>query len=155
MSLADALATPLLCAALGYLALHDIRTRRLPDAITYPLIVVGLGLAVLRDGSWPMAELIGAAAGFAVFALLGEGYFRLRGVDGLGLGDAKLTAAAGAWLGWVALPLLVLGASVPALCYALARRRETAEGLAFGPWICAAFAVLWGLRLMGAGPLSP
>ena len=51
---------------------------------------------------------IGAAAGFAVFWSIGAAYRRYRGRDGLGGGDAKLLAAAGAWVGWQGLPLVVL-----------------------------------------------
>ena len=70
--------------------------------------------------------------------------FRLTGEDGLGLGDAKLLAAAGAWLGWRDLPVLIVLAAVSALVFALAMRTRK---IPFGPWLAAVFWVLWILRV--------
>ena len=147
--LLDFLLTPVLAVMLFRLARTDQHSGRLPDAITLPLIGLGLGLAVLRHSSFPIAEVIGALAGFAVFWAFGAVYFRLRGQDGLGLGDAKLLAAAGAWLGWGALPVLVLVATLGALAFALVTRRRARDPVAFGPWLALAFWVLWVIGLSG------
>ena len=149
MTTADLISTPILLILLAYISWIDIRSFRLPDRLTLPLIAAGLALAILRDHTLPAAELLGCIAGFTVFAALGEGFFRLRGVDGLGLGDAKLLAAAGAWLGWPALPWLVLLSAVPALIVALVRPGRGGVRIAFGPWLAAAFAATWLLRLAG------
>ena len=128
------------------LALIDLRTWRLPDALTLPL--VGLGVAASTQGLLPtnlLGALIGAATGFAVLAGIGWGYRQFRGRDGLGLGDAKLLAAAGAWLGVESLPWLVLIAAVLGLALALVRtqpvRAETA--VPFGPPLAVAFWCLF------------
>jgi leader peptidase (prepilin peptidase) / N-methyltransferase len=96
-------------------------------------------------------SLIGAALGFAVFALIATMYRRWRGHDGLGLGDAKLLGAAGAWVGWTGLPSIVLIASLAALVVALpmAMRvagRTTQHEVAFGPYLAGAtwITVLYG-----------
>lgn len=122
----------------------DLRSRRLPDQLTLGLVAVGLVLPVLVTGTGLAERLIGAGVGYLLFWAIGEGYFRWRGEDGLGLGDAKLFAAAGAWLGYADLPLVLLVATLPALGVALVRRE--ARGIAFGPWLSASFGVLWLIR---------
>ena len=142
--IADFLATPVLATVLAALTRIDVREHRLPDRLTLPLLVLGLALAAGRTASVPFAELAGASAGFLLFWALGEVHYRLRGIEGLGLGDAKLLAAAGAWLGWRDLPALILIAALGGLAAAFLhwdRRR-----IAFGPWLALAFLVLWLLR---------
>ena len=157
-TLALALVEPpssLIAALLGWwllaLALIDLLSWRLPDALTLPLIVAGIAAAAL--GMLPTVDLFqalaGAAIGYLALAGIGWAYRRLRGRDGLGLGDAKLLAAAGAWLGVESLPWLVLISAVLGLALALARtqpvRAETA--VQFGPPLALAF---WGLFLAQA-----
>lgn len=113
-------------AVLGWmllaLAMLDVRHLWLPDRLTLPLL--GLGLAAgLAGAEPPVADrLIGAAAAYLLLAGIGEAYLRLRGRIGMGGGDPKLFAAIGAWLGWHALPLVLLAASLGGLAAALALR---------------------------------
>ena len=88
--------------------------------------------------------MIGAGAGYGVFAIMGAAHFRATGREGLGLGDAKLLGAAGAWLGWYDLPLLVALAALGALAFAALFRHRR---VAFGPWLAGAFWALWVLRI--------
>lgn len=130
------------------LALTDLRHFLLPDLLTLPLIPAGLAVATLIDPSNLPNHGIGAAAGYLVFALIRSLYARLRGREGLGLGDAKLLAAAGAWLSWPALPSVVLLAGLGALVATLARRAAGAEVAAdervpLGTWLCAAIWLVW------------
>jgi leader peptidase (prepilin peptidase)/N-methyltransferase len=105
-------------AALLVLALLDARHLWLPDAITLPLIVLGLAAAwVLPDIAWP-ERAAGAALGWAALEGLRRTYRRLRGRDGMGGGDPKLLAAIGAWLGIAALPGVVLTAALCGLGWA-------------------------------------
>lgn len=131
-----------LLAFLVPLAWIDYRQYRLPDVLTLPLILIGLVLSLAGLGPEPLDAAIGAMVGFAVFWGLGTFYFEVRQVDGLGLGDAKLAAAAGAWLGWQMLPVFVLMASLSGLVFALATGRGAHQKIAFGLWLCASFAVL-------------
>lgn len=131
-----------LLAFLVPLAWSDCRRYRLPDVLTLPLILIGLTLSLAGFGPAPVDAAIGATVGFAVFWALGALYFQVRQVDGLGLGDAKLAAAAGAWLGWQMLPGFVLMASLSGLAFALATGRDAQKKFAFGVWLCASFAVL-------------
>lgn len=99
------------------LILLDAEHYWLPDALTLPLLGLGLWL-----GHGAFADrLIGAIGGGALFFLLAAGYRRLRHREGLGMGDVKLIAALGAWLGWQALPPLILGAAVIGLLWASSR----------------------------------
>lgn len=138
-----------LFATLLAILVIDLRHRRIPDLLSLPLIAAGLGLALIRvSGVTATDSVIGAAAGYLIFAAIGSAFFRLRGVEGLGLGDAKLLAAAGAWLGWQMLPAVVLLAALGGLAQvavraALARGAPIAPSLAFGPWLAAAFFLLW------------
>ena len=117
--------TVCLTLTLAAISVIDLRTRRIPDALSLPLIIAGLSLAVILPQVYAADYFIGAIGAFALFAGMGESYFRLRGVDGLGLGDAKLFAAAGAWLGWQNLPMVLLIATTGGLLQVL-------EWLAFG-----------------------
>lgn len=145
----ELLVTPVLAAALGYLAWRDLADHRLPDAVTLPLLTAGLALAALTPGLELRAAVLGAGGGFAVFWAIGAWFFARHAREGLGLGDAKLFAGAGAWLGWQALPSLLLIASLGGLAAALFRREGRGAELAFGPWLCLGFALLWGARLAG------
>lgn len=138
--------------ALGWtlltLAVIDWRHYQLPDALTLPLIPAGLVVAWAIDPTRVGAHAIGAAAGWLAFAALAWLYRRLRGRDGLGGGDAKLLAVAGAWLGWPALPGVVLLAAGTGLALALARalggaKLTATERIAFGPCLALAIWLVW------------
>ncbi|HSR71896.1 MAG TPA: A24 family peptidase [Kiloniellales bacterium] len=152
-------------AALGWallvLAAIDARHLTLPDAVSLPLIAGGLILAGALDPARLPEHLIGAALGFLLVVGLRRVWLRLRGREAIGLGDARLLAAAGAWLGWAGLPsviLLAAGAGLLAWLALLpaARRRgedawaAAARELPFGPFLAGAFWLVWLY-----GPLIP
>lgn len=140
-----------LATALTALALSDLRSGLLPDFITLPLLAAGL-LAAWLAGRDALAEAVfGATSGYLAFVAVGLIYRRLRGRDGLGLGDAKLLAAAGAWLGWRDLPVVVAVAALSALvAVGMARIRGTEVGaetaLPFGPFLCLALWLVFVYR---------
>lgn len=129
-------------------AVIDWQHTVLPDILVLPLIPVGIGVhAVLSADRWP-DHAIGAAAGFAIFAAIGQIYQRLRGRDGLGLGDAKLLAASGAWVSWVGLPSVVLLAAAIGLFGAAVWRIsghaiDAATQIPFGPALALATWLVW------------
>jgi leader peptidase (prepilin peptidase)/N-methyltransferase len=100
------------------LALLDAEHFWLPDALTLPLLGLGLGASFLVPQPWLGDRLIGAAAGYAMLALIALAYAAVRRRKGLGGGDPKLLAAIGAWLGWQALPFVLLAASLGGLGWA-------------------------------------
>ena len=131
--------------ALGWI---DAESMLLPDELTLPLIVAGLAAAWLLE-PWTLADrAVGAIAGYTAFRLVEIGYRRLRGRDGLGQGDAKLLAAAGAWLGWQALSWVVVIAALCGLAVAgvlAGRGRKVGAGTAlpFGPALALSTWMLW------------
>jgi leader peptidase (prepilin peptidase)/N-methyltransferase len=130
------------------LAWIDALTMRLPDFLSLPLILAGLGDAVLEDPDGLTGRALGAAVGYTMFRLLAWAYRRFRHRDGLGEGDAKLLAAAGAWLGLAPLGTIVLIAALSALLYAgwlavSGRRLDASTRLPFGPFLALGLWADW------------
>ena len=126
----------------------DVASFRLPDVLTAPMLVLGLIVSIFLPGRPILDHVVGAASGFAVLALVGWAYERLRGREGIGLGDAKLLGAAGAWLGWRPLPSVVMVACALALVLvgvmAVSKGRAALqERLAFGGPLCLATWLIW------------
>jgi leader peptidase (prepilin peptidase)/N-methyltransferase len=139
----------LLAFSLSWASVVDLARFILPDAITLGLVLVGLAMALASgETEAMMSAALGAAIGYGLLAGVAFLYRRIRRRDGLGLGDAKLLAAAGAWLGWAALPGTLLAASLAGLVFAgglmlLRGRAVASQPLPFGPLISLAFFTAW------------
>lgn len=146
--------------ALGWillaLAVIDWREYRLPDFLTLPLIPAGLAVqyALAPDAPFSLASnsllsgAIGAAAGYAFILLVRWGYAAVRRREGIGLGDAKLFAATGAWVGWFGLPSVLLVAALVGLASALVlygRKQaiRSDDRIPFGTFLCLATWIVW------------
>lgn len=122
------------------LSLIDIQHYLLPDAMTLPLLWSGLLLhcLTLLPGSL-MDAVLGAVIGYLSLAGLALGYHWLRHQHALGMGDAKLLAAIGAWTGWKALPIVLIIACGGGILFALISRilwlHRLNQAIAFGPWL--------------------
>lgn len=151
-------ATIALAVVLIVASVIDIRSRRLPDHLTLTSLALGLLLTLaLEPGGLPL-HVVAAAIGFLALYLVAATYRRLRGIDGLGLGDAKLLAAAGAWLGPLYLAPVVFVSAVLALLTVLilrllGRQVSLQSTLPFGPFLSAGFFGLWCLKISGWSPL--
>jgi leader peptidase (prepilin peptidase)/N-methyltransferase len=137
------------------LAVTDWRSYTLPDPLNAALAICGLIAAFAIDRASLPDHIIGMAAGFAAFVALAFVYRRVRGRDGLGLGDAKLLGALGAWVSWQGLPSVVLFAAIIGLAVALVqslrgRALTATTRIAFG-----AFLALGGWLVWLYGPLVP
>lgn len=152
----------LLGAILGWLLLTlaalDAKWHWLPDRLTLTLAVTGLAAAFVVDDPDLLNRLIGGVAGFSVLFVVGWGYHRLRGREGLGGGDPKLLGAIGCWLGWPALPLVILGAAVTGLLAAVTLRMRgqavaADTALPFGSFMAIAAFPLWIIQTMTGGSL--
>ncbi|MFA5941879.1 MAG: A24 family peptidase [Sinimarinibacterium sp.] len=153
---------PQLAAALVFtwmllaLAVIDLRTQLLPDDLTLPLLWLGLGLSLFAVFASPQSAIVGAMAGYlslwSVFQL-----FRLvTGKEGMGYGDFKLLAAIGAWLGWQALPTVILLSSLVGAAVGIGMvvflRHDRRVPIPFGPYLAAAgwLALMYGDALQSA-----
>ena len=134
----------ILISLLWILTLIDLETFMLPDILTLPGIAVGLIF------SWKLGyfadALIGATAGYAVFWLVARAFLIMTGREGMGYGDFKLLAMLGAFMGWQALPFIILlssftGAVIGSITLTLAKKGLQAE-IPYGPYLAAA-GVIW------------
>jgi leader peptidase (prepilin peptidase)/N-methyltransferase len=137
------------------LAFIDQETGFLPDDLTLPLVWVGLILN-LKSTFTPLPDaVVGAVAGYLFLWTVNAAFKLLRGMDGMGYGDFKLTAAVGAFLGWKALPLVILLSSVVGLVFGTLQMFSARRGwdwkfkFHFGPYLAIAgiVAMLWGAWL--------
>jgi leader peptidase (prepilin peptidase)/N-methyltransferase len=131
----------------------DLDKMLLPDQLTLPLLWLGLLLNLQGTFSSLQDAVIGAACGYLILWSLYWAFKLLTGKEGMGYGDFKLLAALGAWLGWQALPLILIlsslvGAIVGITMLAL-RRHQQGTPIPFGPYLAMAgwIALLWGERL--------
>lgn len=171
----EALAALLLCTTLVALALIDFEHGLLPDRLTLGLLWAGLAFSLAPKPSaahmpgllpfpGPAEAIAGAIAGYAFLWLFNCAWRILRKRDGLGLGDCKLLAAMGAWIGLSGLPLALAPAAVAGALAGLAMiamgRASLSAEVPFGPFLAAGgmFALFLGpeVALMpGAGGLGP
>lgn len=134
------------------LALIDVDHQLLPDTLTLPLMWAGLLFNTLSSHAFaaPSDAILGAVIGYLLLWVIYQVHKTLTGKEGMGYGDFKLTAAAGAWLGWQALPLLLLlaaGAGALIGILILIKKRQGRDTpIAFGPYLAAAFwiSLFWG-----------
>jgi leader peptidase (prepilin peptidase)/N-methyltransferase len=144
------------------IAVIDARYFIIPDALNATGLVLGFLHAALQGegdvaNAIAMAALRGAILALMFYALR-TFYMWLRGREGIGLGDVKLAAVAGAWLGWLAMPIAIEIAAVSALAIYAARhfifRRpvRAVTRLPFGLFFAPAIWIGW---LLDTGMLQP
>jgi leader peptidase (prepilin peptidase) / N-methyltransferase len=125
------------CALIVLFAI-DLEHHLLPDAITLPGIVVGFGFSFLAEPGW-LASLIGILVGGGVLYGVAEVYYRVRHEEGLGMGDVKMLAMVGAFLGWqltlLTLMLASLSGTVIGMIVIVTKRGGMKYALPFGTFI--------------------
>ena len=134
--------------ALLTLSAIDLRSYRLPDFLTLPLIVMGVVFNSIVTPEHSIHFVIGAIAGYILFVLVAFLYRKFRGREGLGLGDAKLLAAAGAWVGWQGLPAVIMIAAILGISLVLIWRLKSKQNLSttkipFGPFLSTGLWITW------------
>ncbi|MGQ0503537.1 MAG: prepilin peptidase [Panacagrimonas sp.] len=144
------LAALVLSWALVGLTVTDLRSLYLPDSMTLPLMWLGLVLSLKPVFAGSADAIAGAALGYLVLWSVFRLFKLATGKEGMGYGDFKLMAALGAWLGWQAVPQIVLlsaltGAAAGIVLLA-ARRAQWSSRIPFGPYIASAgwVALMWG-----------
>jgi leader peptidase (prepilin peptidase)/N-methyltransferase len=138
----------------------DLEHHLLPNAITLPGIVAGLTFSFFAEPGW-LASLVGAVAGGGALFAIAEAYYRIRREEGLGMGDVKMLAMIGAFLGWklalVTLMMASLAGSVVGLALIASRRGTMKYALPFGTFLALGAAIAasvgsdllaWYLRAM-------
>ena len=136
--------------ALVPLFLIDFDHQILPDSITLPLLWVGLFLSLFDVFVDSHSSIIGALAGYLSLWSIYHLFKLLTGKEGMGYGDFKLLAAIGAWVGWQALPVVILFSSVVGAVIGISliviKGRHHSQPIPFGPFLAAAgwMTLLWG-----------
>ena len=128
----------LFAAAMVVLFVIDLQHRILPNVITLPGVVAGLTASLFLPPGW-LDAIIGIAVGGGSLLALGEAYYRIRGEKGLGMGDVKMLAMIGAFLGWklmlVTLVLSSLAGSIVGVALIVAKQRDMRYALPFGTFL--------------------
>jgi len=144
------------------LTVIDLDHQILPDALTLPLLWLGLLLSL----GWhvalsppipvdPRSAIIGGAAGYLSLWLVYWAFKLATGKEGMGYGDFKLFGAFGAWMGWQMLPLIILlsafAGAVIGIALIVVRGRDRNIPIPFGPYLAAAgwIALMWGPQIVG------
>ncbi|MDC9721072.1 MAG: A24 family peptidase [Gammaproteobacteria bacterium] len=116
----------------------DLDHKLLPDQLTLPLMWLGLVCNALSVFTSLENAFWGAVAGYMSLWLVYWGFRLVTGKHGMGYGDFKLLAALGAWMGWQALPSIVVIAAVAGLLvglYLRLRQGPTDPQIPFGPFL--------------------
>lgn len=134
--------------ALIVLLVVDYRAFRLPNIVTLPLACLGLIATAVLPAASVLNHVAAAAGAYLAMWGISVAYRQLRGREGLGMGDAKLAAVAGAWLGLEALPSVLLIASLAGIIWvvvaALFRGKAAfAERIPFGVPMCLTIWIVW------------
>lgn len=143
----------LLIWSLVALAAIDLDTQLLPDAITLPLLWLGLAFNIGTTYVDLTSAVIGAMAGYLALWSVFWMFKLATGKEGMGYGDFKLLAALGAWLGWSMLPTIILLSSVVGaivgISLIVAARHGRNVPIPFGPYLAAAggIALFWGPQM--------
>jgi len=146
----QALAALLFTWTLVPLFMIDFDHQLLPDSITLPLLWAGLLLSPAQVFVDPVTSITGAAAGYLSLWSIYHLFRLVTGKEGMGYGDFKLLGAIGAWVGWQALPVVILFSSVVGAAIGIGliilKGRDHNQPMPFGPFLAAAgwLTLLWG-----------
>ncbi|MHA6268374.1 prepilin peptidase [Aliiroseovarius sp. CAU 1755] len=140
---------PVFAALLIWISVSDFETFEIPDTASFLLLASGLLVAFQSGELW--TATLAAVLWSGAFLAVALGFTALRGIEGLGLGDVKLMAGIGAWLGLLAPIYLVLAAAVSAIVVLLTvsaisgnkSANTTKTGIAFGPFLCLSAWAIW------------
>lgn len=141
-------ASLVLGAILVWISIHDFRTYEIPNAANTLLGLSGLVFTGLRSFNMLGEHLLAAIFWAAMFWGVSVVFRRLKGVDGLGLGDAKMMFGVGAWLGFIPVISVVFVAAISGILFILVTRFRTGRkfrhsAIAFGPFLCLSMWYVW------------
>ena len=152
-----------LTCTLVAISMIDIDHQLIPDSIVYPLLWAGLAMSLFHPlpGAQtlfiaPREAIVGALAGYLSLWSVYQLFKLVTGKEGMGYGDFKLLAALGAWLGWGALPSIILMSAVVGAVTGIGmiviRGRDRQLPIPFGPYLAAAgwITMLYGEAIKNA-----
>ncbi len=122
----------------------DLKHFIIPNELTYPLIVLGFGKTFFTNQNYYifpdyLNSIIGGVAGYTIIWVIIFLYKKIKNIEGMGLGDAKLLAAIGFWFGWIALPFVLFFSSLTALVISMPslikKTKNLQTKIPFGPYI--------------------
>jgi leader peptidase (prepilin peptidase)/N-methyltransferase len=132
----------------------DLDFHLLPDQLTLLLLWIGLFASMFSVFCNSHDAILGAIAGYLIFAITQWIFEWATGKTGMGQGDVKFLAAIGACLGWQMLPIVILLASFSGIIFALIhmsiKKQFKSTPLPFGPYLALAgwIALMWGNEIM-------
>lgn len=144
----------LFCSALVVITFIDIEHQIIPDEISLPGIAVGFVLSFFLKGHSWLNSLLGILLGGGSLLLVAYVYQRLTGKEGMGGGDIKLLAMMGAFLGWKAVPFIILASSLVGslvgVSLMLIQKKDSKLAIPFGPYLAfgAVLYVFYGKPLI-------
>lgn len=139
--------------ALIVLFVTDLQHKILPNSITLPGIAIGFACSFFLPPGW-RDSLIGIVVGGGVLLAIAEGYYRIRKEEGLGMGDVKLLAMIGAFLGWklvlLTLVLASFSGSLIGVALIASQRGDMKYALPFGTFLAigAVVSAAWGTPMV-------
>jgi len=149
--------------ALVAISMIDYDHQLIPDSIVIPLVWVGLGMSIFHPLTGadvlfiaPTDSIIGAMLGYLSLWSVYQLFKMATGKEGMGYGDFKLLAALGAWLGFEAVPIIILMSAVVGATVGIAlimlRGRDRQLPIPFGPYLAAAgwITMLYGETIKNA-----
>lgn len=144
-------ATFALLAILAGISIIDFRRLVIPDGLNLALAGIGFGFQMATHPAGVPAQILFAAAIFAIVWLVRQGHFVMTGRIGLGLGDVKMLAAAACWISPLLLPILLFIASASALLFIGGQVVTVGPPAArarvpFGPFIATGLGCAWALE---------
>ena len=129
----------LFCAALIVVTFIDLTHQIIPDVISLPGIACGLLLSLVLDQPGFQSSLIGAALGGGSLFLIRCVYYAVTRQEGMGLGDVKLLAMMGAFLGWKSILFIIMVASFAGALLGIAvmiiKKKDGRYAIPFGPFL--------------------
>jgi leader peptidase (prepilin peptidase)/N-methyltransferase len=159
----EALMAITLTIVLVAISMIDADTQLIPDSIVLPLMWLGLAMSLFHSVTGantlfiaPSEAIVGAMAGYLTLWSVFWLFKLVTGKDGMGYGDFKLLAALGAWLGWQALPMVIMMSAVVGVVVnvtlIVARGKDRSIPIPFGPYLAAAgwITMIWGETIKNA-----
>ncbi|MFM7083668.1 MAG: prepilin peptidase [Hyphomicrobium sp.] len=133
------------------LVIIDIKSWILPNKLNIVLALFGLLHSFLMEDPHLLESLLGGLLGASVMFIVAKSYEKVRKMEGLGLGDVKLAAAGGLWVGWSMVGMMILIAALSAGVFSCLRafsmkKFDRLEKIPFGPFLSLGIFGAWMMR---------